>query len=215
MVESDEKLAERVTFIHERIGTAAIAEQYIEGREIYVGVLGNDRRRVLPIWELQFGDLAAGHAADRHREGQARPRISAAPRHRAGRRPRACRPELRARIDSMVKRICRTLELDGYAASTSAWRPTARRISSRPIPIPRSRKRGIRPVRAARRDQVSRPAQPHPAARDRARQREADAVRLVLRGNPAQDRMADIAAVEVAAVQQQHQPDRRPATMPI
>ena len=60
VVESDEALAERVTFIHERIGTAAIAEQYIEGREIYVGVLGNDRRRVLPIWELQFGDLAQG-----------------------------------------------------------------------------------------------------------------------------------------------------------
>ncbi len=58
VVETDEALAERVTFIHERIGTAAIAEQYIEGREIYVGVLGNDRRRVLPIWELQFGDLA-------------------------------------------------------------------------------------------------------------------------------------------------------------
>jgi len=58
VVESDEALAERVTFIHERIGTAAIAEQYIEGREIYVGVLGNDRRRVLPIWELQFGDLS-------------------------------------------------------------------------------------------------------------------------------------------------------------
>src|SRR4029078_2127126 len=60
VVETDEALAERVSFIHERIGTAAIAEQYIEGREIYVGVLGNDRRRVLPIWELQFGDLAQG-----------------------------------------------------------------------------------------------------------------------------------------------------------
>ena len=33
---------------------------WIDGREIYVGVLGNDRRRVLPIWELQFGDLAQG-----------------------------------------------------------------------------------------------------------------------------------------------------------
>src|SRR6185436_13046762 len=60
VVESDEALAERVTFIHERIGTPAIAEQYIEGREIYVGVLGNDRRRVLPIWELQFGDVGPG-----------------------------------------------------------------------------------------------------------------------------------------------------------
>jgi len=47
VVDSDEKLAERVAFIHERIGTAAIAEQYVEGREIYVGVLGNDRLRAL------------------------------------------------------------------------------------------------------------------------------------------------------------------------
>src|SRR5499427_3864879 len=55
VVDSDEKLAERVSFIHESIGTPAIAEQYIEGRELYVGVLGNERLRVFPIWELEFG----------------------------------------------------------------------------------------------------------------------------------------------------------------
>src|ERR1700754_3709282 len=60
VVDSDEKLEERVTFIHERIGTAAIAEQYVEGRELYVGVLGNDRLRVLPVWELEFGNMAMG-----------------------------------------------------------------------------------------------------------------------------------------------------------
>src|SRR5439155_584056 len=38
VVDTDEKLNERVTFIHESIGTAAIVEQYIEGRELYVGV---------------------------------------------------------------------------------------------------------------------------------------------------------------------------------
>ena len=54
VVDSEDKLVERVKFIHERIGTAAIAEQYIEGREIYVGILGNDRLLVLPVWELQF-----------------------------------------------------------------------------------------------------------------------------------------------------------------
>ncbi len=42
VVDSDDKLAERVSFIHERVGTPAIAEQYIEGREIYVGVMGNE-----------------------------------------------------------------------------------------------------------------------------------------------------------------------------
>src|SRR6266576_5864797 len=60
VVESDEKLTERVTFIHESIGTAAIAEQYIEGRELYVGVLGNERLRVFPIWELEFGNMPQG-----------------------------------------------------------------------------------------------------------------------------------------------------------
>jgi D-alanine-D-alanine ligase len=114
VVETDEALAERVTFIHERVGTSAIAEQYIEGREIYVGVLGNDRRRVLPIWELQFGDLAQGalpiatekvkhdlEYQERHGviEGAAK----------------GLTPQLQARITALVKRICRTLELDGYA----------------------------------------------------------------------------------------------------
>jgi len=34
VVDSDEKLKERVAFIHDSIGTAAIAEQYVEGREL-------------------------------------------------------------------------------------------------------------------------------------------------------------------------------------
>ena len=54
VVESDEKLADRVRFIHESIGTDALVESYIEGRELYVGILGNERLRVLPIWELLF-----------------------------------------------------------------------------------------------------------------------------------------------------------------
>src|SRR5579871_6193628 len=57
IVDTDEKLTERVAFIHERVGTAAIAEQYIDGRELYVGVLGNNRLQVLPIWELEFGTM--------------------------------------------------------------------------------------------------------------------------------------------------------------
>src|SRR6266571_9084884 len=60
VVDSDEKLAERVAFIHESIGTAAIAEQYIEGRELYVGVLGNERLQALPVWELFFTNMPDG-----------------------------------------------------------------------------------------------------------------------------------------------------------
>lgn len=57
VVYSDEKLVERVAFMHDKIGSDAILEQYIDGRELYVGVLGNHRLRVLPALELNIGKL--------------------------------------------------------------------------------------------------------------------------------------------------------------
>jgi D-alanine-D-alanine ligase len=53
-VESDEDFNQRVAFIHEKFQQDAIAEEYIDGRELYVSVLGNDRLQVLPIRELTF-----------------------------------------------------------------------------------------------------------------------------------------------------------------
>jgi D-alanine-D-alanine ligase len=114
VVDTDAKLVERVTFIHERIGTAAIAEQYIEGREIYVGILGNDRLRVLPIWELRFENLAQGdwpiatEKAKHDPDYQERRGILHGP-------AKDLAPEIRTRIERSAKRIFRTLELDGYA----------------------------------------------------------------------------------------------------
>jgi len=57
VVYNDEKLVERVAFMHDKIGSDAILEQYIDGRELYVGVLGNHRLRVLPALELNIGKL--------------------------------------------------------------------------------------------------------------------------------------------------------------
>lgn len=57
IVRDDEALYQRVQFIHEKTGDDAIAEQYIEGRELYVGVLGNTRLTTLPAWEMNFGKL--------------------------------------------------------------------------------------------------------------------------------------------------------------
>jgi D-alanine-D-alanine ligase len=114
VVDSDAKLAERVGFIHERIGTPAIAEQYIDGREIYVGVIGNERLRVLPVWELEFGNLAQGdwpiatEKAKHDTNYQERRGILHGP-------AKDLPPELVARIQRSAKRIYRTLELDGYA----------------------------------------------------------------------------------------------------
>ena len=54
LVTSDEKLKERVQFVHEHIKSDALVEEYIEGRELYVAILGNQRLRTFPIWELVF-----------------------------------------------------------------------------------------------------------------------------------------------------------------
>ncbi|MEA2994388.1 MAG: D-alanine-D-alanine ligase [Alphaproteobacteria bacterium] len=113
VVDSDEKLAERVTFIHERIGTAAIAEQYIDGREIYVGVLGNDRLRVLPIWELDFGSMGG---ASRIATARVKHNPLYQERHGILHGPaKDLAPDMHVRIKTMAKRICRTLGIDGYA----------------------------------------------------------------------------------------------------
>jgi D-alanine-D-alanine ligase len=114
VVDSDEKLAERVTFIHESIGSAAIAEQFIEGRELYVGVYGNERRHVLPVWELEFGNLREGtHAIATEKvkhdpDYQERRGVLQGP---AADLP----PAVVQRIRSISRRVCRILELDGYA----------------------------------------------------------------------------------------------------
>ena len=57
IVEDDEKLRERVAFIHNSVGSGALIEQYIEGREFYVGVIGNGHLQALPVWELILDKL--------------------------------------------------------------------------------------------------------------------------------------------------------------
>src|SRR6516225_645924 len=108
VVDSDEKLAERVSFIHDSIGTAAIAEQYIEGRELYVGVLGNDRLRVLPVWELEFGNMAQGARLIATEKVKHDPEYQE--RHGILHGPaKGLESEINARIQRMAKRIYRTL----------------------------------------------------------------------------------------------------------
>jgi len=114
VVDTDEKLAERVEFMHQRVGTDALVEQYVEGRELYVGVLGNHRLTVLPVWELSFGTMPdsvtpiATARVKHDLEYQAKYGIASGP---AADLP----PAVAAAIPNVCKRIYRTLELDGYA----------------------------------------------------------------------------------------------------
>ena len=114
VVENDDKLAGAGAFIHESIGTDAIVERYIEGRELYVGILGNQPLQVLPVWELRFDEHARGRRADRDRAAEVEPDLPEEVRHRErpGARP-AGGPG--AADPALCKRVYRTLGLSGYA----------------------------------------------------------------------------------------------------
>ena len=57
IVNSEEKLKERVEYIHSKLNEDAIVEEFIAGKEIYVGVLGNIKLSNLPLWELRFENV--------------------------------------------------------------------------------------------------------------------------------------------------------------
>ena len=114
VVDTDEKLKERVEFIHASIGTAAIVERYIEGRELYVGILGNQALQALPVWELFFTNMPA----DAKRIATDRVKWSVKYQKKYGIESGPARdlPEAIAdRIQHVCKRAYRALELSGYA----------------------------------------------------------------------------------------------------
>jgi D-alanine-D-alanine ligase len=114
VVDSDEKLKERVAFIHESIHTAALVEQYVEGREIYVGILGNQALQAMPDWELFFTNMPEGSkriATDRVKWS-----VKYQKKYGIDSGPARDLPEAQAvAIQHLCKRTFRALELSGYA----------------------------------------------------------------------------------------------------
>jgi len=114
IVHDGAKLRERVEFIHEQTHSDALVEEYIEGREIYIGVLGNERLTTFPLWELNFGtlpDVMAGIATRKVKWDRKYQQ-----KHGIGTGPAENLPDgLPARMARLARRIYRTLNLSGYA----------------------------------------------------------------------------------------------------
>jgi D-alanine-D-alanine ligase len=114
VVEDAAKLKERIEFVHEQVKSDALVEEYIEGRELYVGVLGNERLTRLPVWEMVFGsmpDNLAGIATRKvkwDKRYQAKYGITT---HAAADLP----PQVLAALDRLSRRIYRALGMSGYA----------------------------------------------------------------------------------------------------
>jgi D-alanine-D-alanine ligase len=114
IVYDDLQFLDRVAFLHERHNTDVIAEQYIEGRELYVAVMGNRKLQTFPIWELYLQNLPpqAARIATAKVKWDEQYRL----RHRIASGPAIDLPEGIARhIAELARDIYRTLDLSGYA----------------------------------------------------------------------------------------------------
>jgi D-alanine-D-alanine ligase len=60
VVSSLKELFEKIAYVHEEFDSPALLEEYIEGREIYAAVLGNEKPEALPLVELDLSKLPDG-----------------------------------------------------------------------------------------------------------------------------------------------------------
>ena len=113
IVNDDEKLAERVEFIHRQTKTHAIAEQYIAGREIYVSVIGNQRLQTYTPWELVIEKLPEGAP----NIATSKLKWDPAYQEKVGVVTKAAEIDkaMRRKLERLSKKIYRTLFLSGYA----------------------------------------------------------------------------------------------------
>jgi len=113
IVNDDEKLAERVEFIHRQTKTHAIAEQYIAGREIYVSVIGNQRLQTYTPWEMVIEKLPEGAP----NIATSKLKWDPAYQEKVGVVTKAAELDksIRDKLERLSKKIYRTLFLSGYA----------------------------------------------------------------------------------------------------
>jgi D-alanine-D-alanine ligase len=113
LVRDDEKLKERVDFIHRQNQTAAIAEEYIEGREIYVGVIGNQKLQAYTPWEMVMTNRPDG--APLIATGKAKWDVEYQKKIGLETRPAELDARVGNEFERLSKRIYRVLGLSGYA----------------------------------------------------------------------------------------------------
>jgi D-alanine-D-alanine ligase len=113
VVRDDEKLKERVEFIHRQNQTAAMAEEYIEGREVYVGVIGNQKLQAYTPWELVMPNLPEG--APNIATGKVKWDPEYQKKIGLITQPAVLEEQAKKEFERLSKRVYRILGLSGYA----------------------------------------------------------------------------------------------------
>lgn len=125
VVSSIRELMERIDWLHANFDSPVLIEEYVDGREMYVGVIGNDNPTALPVVELDLSKLPEG-----------RPRIAGA-EVKWGKGTRAYRDtksavaedlpeEIAALLQQTAVAVFQALELRDYARIDMRLRPDGR-----------------------------------------------------------------------------------------
>jgi D-alanine-D-alanine ligase len=126
LAKTEDEVLERARFLHDRFETDALIEEYVDGRELYLGVLGNKRLTVLPPREIFFGetasengpaaDVALAMAKDGPRFATAKAKWDDAYRKKWGIRNGPAGPlptGLEKKLAELARRVCRILHVRG------------------------------------------------------------------------------------------------------
>jgi D-alanine-D-alanine ligase len=114
VVTDDARMHERVQFIHDSIKTDAIVERFIDGRELYCAILGNQRLQVFPVWEMTFAKMSDGQ----HRIATERVKWNTKYQKKFGidtAEATFLDEAARARVQHVARRTYKALEQSGYA----------------------------------------------------------------------------------------------------
>lgn len=113
IVQNEEKLFKRVEYIHKKIGVDAIIEEFIPGREFYVGIMGNYKLEVLPVWEVSYNKVDKPEQEFYSRAAKWNEKY----RKRKGIKSGKAKidAELENKIYDIAKKTYKILDLNGYA----------------------------------------------------------------------------------------------------
>jgi D-alanine-D-alanine ligase len=117
LAKNEDEVLERARFLHDRFETDALIEEYVDGREIYMGVLGIKRLTVFPPREIFFGQPpTATEHDDPPRFATAKAKWDDAYRKKWGIRngpAEPMSPPLERKLAEIARRVCRILHVRG------------------------------------------------------------------------------------------------------
>lgn len=114
IVRTDKQLEKRIEYMHRTVKDDVVIEQFIEGRELTVSIVGNDRLEVLPVWELWYSKLPEGNHAIATSRVKWDVDYAQGIGIKTG-RARRLSDDKRKEVQDIAKRAYQALDLSGYA----------------------------------------------------------------------------------------------------